>query len=199
MSSYTSIYFTPADRAWLAPPSFIRSVAELLQVACFDHFTIYREISGHRFLSLLRTWLRSQTLDDDERFEETMKMENLPLDHGLSLLRADSSHWTHMMFPYGEFMKGLAAELTASVPETLSRGFLPWDASFYSGHWEIHSCDTAERMDGGSCALTLSGNGCPTNLSFYVDSFLAVEGVRKLHQQLELLSGQPWRAIVNLT
>ena len=45
----------------------------------------------------------------------------------------------------------------------------------------------------------MSADGCPSDLSRYLEQFLAVEGVVRLRSRLESLSGLPWTAIINLT
>ena len=45
MSLYTSIYFTPIDRSWIAPPEVIRDIASILGAAKFDFFTVHHEVT----------------------------------------------------------------------------------------------------------------------------------------------------------
>lgn len=187
MSLYTSIYFTPTDRSWITPPEFIRRVADMLGVSAFDHFTVYREVST------------DQTLEDDERYEEMLSQYNFPIEDGLPRLHADSGYWTHMMFPYRDFMKSLMAEVAAALPESLSRGFAPWDTSFYHGRWTIFSYDNGTLIDSGACAFTMSANGRPFDSDQYLERFMAVEGVSRFRRQLEHFSKQSWTAVINLT
>ncbi len=187
MSLYTAIVFTPRDRTWVAPPELIRGIAVLLGVRTFDHFSVYHEVSS------------DSGLDDDERYERIISGQKIPIEEGLGRLRADRGYWTHMMFPYADFMKCLMAEVAAALPESLSRDFAPWDTSFYSGHWAIQSYDDGTLTDSGVCAFKMSANGRPSDSAAYLKSFLEVEGVKKLQGQLEALSNQPWTAVIDLT
>lgn len=187
MGLYTSIYFTPTDRTWIAPPEWIRSVATMLGATAFDCFTVYREISS------------DPTLDDEERFEQTLSEQKIPVEDALLLHRAGSGYWTHMMFPYSDFMKGLMAEVTASLPASLFRDYAPWDTSISNGHWDIYSSDDGTRIDGGACAFTMSASGCPSDLALYLEQFQALEGIKQLQRRLEAHSNQSWKPVINLS
>jgi hypothetical protein len=187
MGLYTSIHFTPTDRTWIAPPEWIRCVAAMLGATAFDHFNLYREISS------------DPALDDDERFEQTLSKHKIPVENALLLHRAGSGYWTHMMFPCLDFMKGLMAEVIASLPESLCRDFAPWDTSISNGHWNIYSYDEGTPIDGGACAFTMSASGCPSDLNLYLEQFRALEGVKQLQRRLEDESHQSWTALISLT
>jgi hypothetical protein len=187
MGLYTSIYFTPTDRTWIAPPEWIRGMAGVLGATVFDLFTVYREVST------------DPTLDDDERYEQSLSKHEIPVEDALLLHRAGSGYWTHMMFPYRDFMKRLMAQVTASLPQSLFRDFAPWDTSIRNGHWNIYSYDDGTLTDGGVSAFVMSANGCPSDLTLYLDWFLKVEGVKELLHHLETLSDQSWTAVINLT
>ena len=120
------------------------------------------------------------------------------MDDALPLQRAGPGYWTHMMFPYRDFMKTLMADVTASIPASLCRDYAPWDTSISNGHWDVLSCDTGALTDGGACAFTMSANGCPSDLTLYLERFLAVHGAKRLQNRLEALSNQSWTALISL-
>ena len=90
MSHYSSISFTPINRAWLATPEFIFGVASILGVGTFDHFTVLHEVS------------EDPQLDEDERYEEILFRSSVSIAEAVPLRRAGNGYWTHMMFPCGE-------------------------------------------------------------------------------------------------
>jgi hypothetical protein len=187
MGLYTSIYFTPVDRTWTAPPEVILRIASLLGVTMFDDIVIYREAST------------DPTLLDHERFEETMRKQKFPINGGISQLPHEGHHWSFLMFPSSEFIHQLLEELKSAIPDSLSGGLVPWCTSIYWGHWATYSYDEGTQNDGGNCCFTLSGDGCPTSMEEYLDRFLSLPAVRQLKQRLEELSHQKWTAIINLT
>ncbi len=189
MGLYTSIYLTPVDSRWIASPEVIRAFAGLLRVTTFDIFTVSRE-----------TVLEFDTDDDaEDRFEEVLLRYNVAIDEALGLHQAGYGYLTHMMFPFGDFMKELTAEVQATISEALSDGFIPWDTSIYNGHWSVFSYDKGTIEDTGAFAISISANGCPVGLDLYLQQFLAVEKVREFKGQIESLAQQPFRAIINLT
>lgn len=187
MGLYTAIRFTPIDRAWLASPEFIIGVASILGATTFDHFTVLHEISD------------DPSLDDDERYEEIMRRQDVSLGEALPLRRAGNGYWTHMMFRYGEFMKQLTAEVLAELPQSLYLDFSPWDTSIDDGHWAIYSYEDGTLTDGGAFSFNMSANGCPSDRKLYLERFLAVETVKRFQRQLEALSNQSWTAVIDLT
>ncbi len=186
MGLYTSIYFTPVDRTWMAPPAFIRDVAAILEVTIIDLFTVYRVISDDAGPS------------EDERYEMVCEMSKVPVEEALLQRRAGKGQWTHVMFPCGDFMRGLHGEIFSVLPEALYRDFVPWDASICDGYWAVEFYENGERNDGGVLAFVLSASGCPANLPLYLEEFLEIRGVAAFQRKLEALSSQPWTAVINL-
>ena len=187
MSLYTSIYFTPVDRKWIAPAEVILKIASFLGAATFDFFTVHHEVST------------DPTTHEEERYEETLTRHGIPILDALPLQQAGDGYWTHMMFPFGDFMSSLLEEVKSSIPEPLSGGLTPWNTSVCNGHWAIFSYDEGTAEDSGAFCFTMSGNGCPTDMDEYLKRFLNVPGIQQFRTRLENLSQQSWTTLINLT
>jgi hypothetical protein len=188
MGLYTSIILSPLDSNWIGSVEVIRQVAELMRVESFDIFTVSREVIPPNDPSLF----------DEERYEEVLKTSG-SVDETLVHYRAGQGYNTHIMLPFGDFMKELCKEIAAAIPTSIAGNYSPWDVSISSGRWSTVSMETEMIEDAGAFAVSMSDSGCPANTCIYLEHLLAVDGVKRLVSQPESLTGQRFRAVFNLS
>ncbi|MBL9165086.1 MAG: hypothetical protein JNL18_20315 [Planctomycetaceae bacterium] len=188
MSFYTSIILSPLNSEWVASADVIRKIADWMRLQSFDLFTVSREVIPPGDPSLF----------DEERYEEVFKTDG-PVAETLAHYRAGQGYCTHMMFPYGDFMKELCKEIEAKIPASIAGDYSPWGVSISSGRWSTVSIETGLIEHAGAFAVDMSGSGCPANTYDYLEHLLAVDGIKSFLIQLESLTGQPLRALFDLS
>lgn len=188
MSFYTTIILSPLNSEWVASADVIRQIADWMRLQSFDLFTVSREVIPHGDPSLF----------DEERYEELFKTGG-PVDEMLAHYRAGQGYCTHMMFPFGDFMKELCKEIEQAIPASIAGHYSPWDVSISSGRWSTVSMETGLIEHAGAFAIDMSGSGCPANTYDYLEHLLAVDGIKSFLIQLESLTGQPFRALFDLS
>lgn len=188
MSFYTSIIFSPLDTEWVASADTIRKITDWMRLPSFDLLTVSREVipSG------------DPSLFDEERYEEVLKTGG-PVAETLAHYRAGDGYCTHMMFPFGDFMKELCKGIEAAIPASIAGDYSPWDVSISSGRWSAVSMETGLIEHAGGFAIDMSGSGCPANTYDYLEHLLAVDGIKSFVAQLESLTGEPFGALFNLS
>lgn len=189
MSLYTSIYFVPRDRSWIAGTKFIRELANKLQIESLDNFVIYSREHPYG----------SAPDDADDNGKLVLNRSSIFVQEAVSMIDANNNKWSLMMLPLGGYVRELSNEILDAIPQDLSHDFLPWDASIFYGRWRIFSYDEGGIVDQGRWAFTLSANGCPTDLKMYLAKFPSVKGVRALKTYLEAESDCEWETLINLT
>jgi len=188
MSFYTSILFSPVDSEWVASANVIRKIVDLMRLPSFELFTVSREVIPPDDPSLF----------DEERYVEVFKTGG-PIAETLAHYRAGQGYCTHMMFTFGDFMKELCKEIEATIPASIAGDYSPWDVSISSGRWSTVSMETGLIEHAGAFAIDMSGSGCPANTYDYLEHLLAIDGIKSFLIQLESLTGQPFRALFDLS
>lgn len=186
---YTTVYLTPDDSAYIASDAEIRAIARLLEAPVFDIFTVSRETAPYT----------DPEEFDEDRYEDVFRCGNTPIDETLQHHRAGGGYSTHMMFPFGDFMKSLAKEIDEAIPQSLSDRYVPWDTSISNGRWSTVSYDEGVITAAGCFAVCLSGHGCPMNLERYLELLNAVSGFRELRSKLESITGQRIQVRIELS
>ncbi len=189
MSTGCSIYFTPVGGNYIGTSEFIRGLAAHLGLETFETLRIYREAPAV-----------SESRPHPEQDAEKLREVSGPsVEDAISMQRADDGHTTIMSFGTTGGMKAMFADITATLPESLSEGFAPMVGDLYNGPWKHHDYASGAELSDSECCLILSNNqGYPVELDAYLQAFLQVPSVVALRTRLEELSGHHWQALIDL-
>ena len=190
MSIGCSIYFTTVSNSWVGTPEFLRELAAWLEVDKFDSLYVYRQAP---------TGSESRPHPELES-EKLLDLREVPVEAAISSQNTDLGHTTVMRFGITRAMDAMFRDVTATLPESLSEGFVPTEARIYNGPWKHYDYNSGEQRSESGCCFILSNNlGYPVELDAYLEAFLKVPSVAGLKRRLEELSGQPWYALIDLT
>lgn len=189
MSTGCSIYFTPLNTSWIGTPEFIRGLASALRLEDFESVSVYRDAP---------TKSESRHLEMDT--EKLVDMRAVSIDAALKLPRPAERATTVLSFGTTPVLEALSRDVAATLPETLSEGFVPIIADLYNGPWKHYDYHSGEERSDSSCCFIVSNNNTfPVELDAYLEAFLKVPSVVRLHNRIEELSGQKWRALIDLS
>ena len=190
MSIGCSIYFTPADSSWVGTPEFVHGIASFLGVDTFDSLRVYREAPS----------TSESRPHPEQEAEKLLERQAVPVEAAIELQYTDRHYTNVLSFSTTPVMEAMARDVTTTLPPTLSEGFAPTQGNLYNGPWKHYDYNSGAKVSDSGCCLILSNNlGYPVELDAYLAAFVEVPSVVRLRQRLEELSGQQWRALIDLT
>ncbi len=177
---YTMVHFIPGDSQWLPDEGSLRDLlgyfgAETVSVSAYDEPA---------------RW------DAEDPMNLTWRHERISREEALEFLRDDPPMTAMLVLKDLKWNDPLIAWLDANIPADIADGYLAWDVGLWIGPMTISDPLGEKFAAEAQFAITISGDGMPSDLGEYLELMTKAPEIIQLNQKLAKLTGSPWRNLI---
>ncbi len=192
---YTSIICVPHDVEWQPSPAFLLTLGEFLEVETAVVFSGYDTPDCWEMEQGQEIVEGVVVLDHDELFFQ----KQVPLIDVVHRTERQRVLRIQVSLGYCPWAQRLTASLNKLVPKRVAANYLAWDVSVVSGPWSICHYDKLETLAEGRFRISVSGDGCPSDVAEYLRLFESTSEAKELVAWLGGTTSQSWEWLLSLS